>query len=138
MKNFYLLCIALLTITSGCKKKSGVDAVTETQDFTINAPRNVGSSTLTITSIEDNRCPINAFCTIAGKAMVLLTVKSGLQTKNISLCIGFDCKTAGISDNAKFKLGDVNHTLKLVDVIPNNNLTNANAPKKVKLEITRN
>ncbi|MFC4211075.1 hypothetical protein ACFOWA_07780 [Pedobacter lithocola] len=137
MKRLYYLFIALLIMTSGCKKKS-FEAITETRDFSINTPQNIGSSVFTVTSIEDNRCPINAFCVVAGKAVVSMTVKSGLQTKYISLCIGFDCKTAGISDNAKFKLGDVNHTIKFIDVIPNNNLTNANAPKTVKLEIIRN
>lgn len=135
MKNFYCLFIALLVLSSGCKKK--FVAVTETKDFLINTPQTVGATTFTITSIEDSRCPINAFCAVAGKALVSLTAKSGLQTKNFNLCVGFDCKTAGISDNAQFKIADINYTVKLIDIVPNNNLTNSNVPKTVKLEISR-
>ncbi|MFC3562590.1 hypothetical protein [Pedobacter jamesrossensis] len=121
MKNFYYLFIALLILTSGCKKK--FVAGTEAKDFTINSPQTIGATTFTVTAIEDNRCPINAFCAVAGKALVSLTTKTGLQTKSESLCIGYDCKTAGISERVQFKVADINYTVKLIEVTPFNDLT---------------
>ncbi|MBR9921926.1 MAG: hypothetical protein GYB31_13880 [Bacteroidetes bacterium] len=52
-----------------------------------------GNNTITLTAINDSRCPINATCVWAGNGEVLLTFDNGSETADFKL------NTAGYSSN---------------------------------------
>jgi len=73
--------------------------------------------TISMISVIDSRCPINANCITAGNAMVKLRLSdnSGLETLT-ELCSG-QCETSG-SDTKQITLSNVNYSITMKKVEP--------------------
>ncbi|RZK67336.1 hypothetical protein [Pedobacter sp. Leaf41] len=135
MKTLSYILLSVLLTSFGCKKKNL--ETNSSIEFALNKSQMVNSANVTVTNINDNRCPPNADCITAGKAEAQLSVKVNGETKDLTLCIGGDCNKVGLSDQQTFSVASVNYTVKLVEVNPYNTFEKAVVPKTVKLQVTK-
>ena len=128
-----ILFIALVILAFGCKKKS--QDYTADYEFTTNASQRIGTSTLVLTNVTDNRCPINANCVggnLAAKVAFKVTTNNTVQ--DITLCRG-ECGALG--DAATIVINGTNYSLKLIEVTPYPNFETQTVTKTVKVQLTR-
>ncbi len=125
MKNINKYLLALVCVTgllfSSCEKDSiEFDSPFELKENeSIVLQGNNNGLTLTLQSVNDSRCPINALCISAGNARVKLRMSdnSGAQTF-AELCLGV-CETRNnTEDSALFQLNNVSYIVILKEVNP--------------------
>jgi len=125
MKNINKYLLALVCVTgllfSSCEKDSiEFDSPFELKENeSIVLQGNNNGLTLTLQSVNDSRCPINALCISAGNARVKLRMSdnSGAETF-AELCLGV-CETRNnTEDSALFQLNNVSYIVILKEVNP--------------------
>ncbi len=86
MKNL-ILPVAILGIlgSTACNKSAGCDEAYTTSTFKLNTKYCINDHThMTIDSIKDSRCPIDAVCVWAGEAVIYMTLfDEDVYTQNI-------------------------------------------------------
>lgn len=125
MKNInkYLLALVCFTglLFSSCKKDSiEFDSPFELKENdSIVLQGNNNGLTLTLQSVNDSRCPINALCISAGNARVKLRMSdnSGAETF-AELCLGVCDPSNKTEDSALFQLNNVSYMVILKEVNP--------------------
>ena len=119
----YLLVLVCFTglLISSCEKDSiqfdSPFELKETESIVLQGNNN--GLTLTLQSVNDSRCPINALCISAGNARVKLRMSdnSGAETF-AELCLGV-CETRNnTEDSALFQLNNVSYIVILKEVNP--------------------
>lgn len=127
-----ILFVALIILAFGCKKKS--ENYNGDYEFTINAAKTIGASTLVLTNVTDNRCPITANC-VGGNlaAKVAFKVTANNAVRDITLCRG-ECGSLG--DAATIMINGTNYNLKLIEVTPYPDFQ-TQVTKTVKIQLTR-
>lgn len=125
MKNInkYLLALVCFTglLISSCEKDSiDFDSPFELKENeSIVLQGNNNGLTITLQSVNDSRCPINALCISAGNARVKLRMSdnSGAETF-AELCLGFCDNMNNTEDSAIIRLNNISYTLILKEVSP--------------------
>ena len=84
--------------------------------------------TVTLVSLQDNRCPEGVTCIRAEEAQIEVEISDGYQTRALPMCIGLDCglldpkfgnSTIRVkNDTASLTLSNENYLLILKDAIP--------------------
>lgn len=115
-----LICFAGLLISS-CEKNSiefdNPFELKENESIVLQGNNN--GLSITLQSVNDSRCPINALCISAGNARVKLRMSdnSGAETF-AELCLGF-CDTGNnAEDSAIIRLNNISYTVVLKEVNP--------------------
>jgi hypothetical protein len=74
---------------------------------------------LTLQSVNDSRCPVNALCVSAGNARIKLRMSdnSGAETF-AELCLGFCDTKNNKEDSATIRLNNTSYTIVLKEVSP--------------------
>lgn len=85
---------------------------------------------ITVTSINDSRCPMDVQCIRAGEAIVILSLLDRGNTTQISLCTGSDCARRDLSAQNIVTVGSDKYEIYLQDVLPNPTKTLDTGTKK--------
>ncbi|MFA6944570.1 MAG: hypothetical protein WC220_01600 [Pedobacter sp.] len=116
----YLLAIVCLTclLISSCEK----DSIEFDSPFELGVNESIilsGGLSITLESVNDSRCPINAFCISAGNARVKLRMSdnSGAETFT-ELCLGFCDTRNNTEDSEIIRLNNVSYIVVLKTVSP--------------------
>ncbi len=125
MKNINKYLLALVCVTgllfSSCEKDSiEFDSPFELKENeSIVLQGNNNGLTLTLQSVNDSRCPINALCISAGNARVKLRMSDNSGSETFAeLCLGV-CETRNnTEDSALFQLNNVSYIVILKEVNP--------------------
>jgi hypothetical protein len=125
MKNInkYLLALVCFTglLISSCEKDSiEFDSPIELKENeSIVLQGNNNGLTITLQSVNDSRCPINALCISAGNARVKLRMSDNSGAETVAeLCLGF-CDTGNnTEDSATIRLNNISYTIVLKEVNP--------------------
>jgi hypothetical protein len=125
MKNInkYLLSLVCFTglLFSSCEKDSiEFDSPFELKENeSIILQGNNNGLTLTLQSVNDSRCPINALCISAGNARVKLRMSDNSGAETLAeLCLGFCDTRNNTEDSALFQLNNVSYMVILKEVNP--------------------
>ncbi|HQT22310.1 MAG: hypothetical protein B7X86_02990 [Sphingobacteriales bacterium 17-39-43] len=125
MKNInkYLLALVCFTglLISSCEKDSiDFDSPFELKENeSIVLQGNNNGLTITLQSVNDSRCPINALCISAGNARVKLRMSDNSSAETFAeLCLGFCDNMKNTEDSAIIRLNNISYTLILKEVSP--------------------
>lgn len=121
--NKYLLVLVCFTglLISSCEKDSiEFDSPFELKENkSIVLQGNNNGLSITLQSVNDSRCPINALCISAGNARVKLRMSDNSGAEVFSeLCIGFCDTKNNAEDSAIFRLNNVSYIVVLKAVSP--------------------
>lgn len=96
-------------------------------------PESSNSLSFTLTSIHDNRCPVDVQCIIAGSANVQFQMSDNSGAKaSAELCIGScDNHITKTEDTLQITLNNINYSVSLKSVNPYPNTSSINKNKKV-------
>lgn len=75
-----------------------------------------GAVTANLNKVVDSRCPLNAFCLVAGNVEVSVSLTDTGDTQAVSLCLGCDRKVT--RDSVALVLNKQNYWLRLLAVNP--------------------
>lgn len=132
MKTLSSLLLFIL-LFSGCSQK--LQPENKTLKLSVNQSQTIESAIFTVTQINDNRCPKNTNCFVAGKAEVFLNINYGREIKKVTLCIGADCKQETGTNQIQFE--NRNYNIALISVDPPNSTTPTQKTKTATLKINK-
>lgn len=125
MKNINKYLLALVCITgllfSSCEKDS-IDfgnpfEMKENESIVLQGNNN--GLNITLQSVNDSRCPINALCISAGNARIKLRMSDNSGAEVFSeLCLGFCDTRNNTEDSAIIRLNNNSYTIVLKEVNP--------------------
>lgn len=121
--NKYLLALICFTglLISSCEKDSiEFDTPFELdENESIVLQGNNNGLKITLQSVNDSRCPVNALCISAGNARVKLKMSDNSGAESLAeLCIGF-CDTGNnAEDSTIIRLNNTSYTIVLKEVSP--------------------
>lgn len=125
MKNFnkYLLALFCFTglLISSCEKDSiefdNPFELMENESIVLQGNNN--GLKITLQSVNDSRCPINAFCVSAGNARIKLKMSDNSGAEVFSeLCIGFCDTKNNAEDSSIFRLNNASYIVVIKAVSP--------------------
>lgn len=121
--NKYLIALVCLTglLISSCEKDSiEFDSPFELKENeSIVLQGNNNGLSITLQSVNDSRCPINALCISAGNARVKLRMSDNSGAESFAeLCIGFCGTSNNTEDSATIRLNNISYTVVLKEVNP--------------------
>lgn len=118
-----LLALLLLIVAIACKKDNITNLsrnfeVEQSKTYNFEQDGHILAS-VTLTAIEDSRCPINAFCATAGMGMATLKIKdlSIKDEKTITLYIG-DGVPKEKKDLKQININGTNYIIQLRNINP--------------------
>ena len=121
--NKYLIALVCLTglLISSCEKDSiEFDSPFELKENeSIVLQGNNNGLSITLQSVNDSRCPINALCISAGNARVKLRMSDNSGTESFTeLCLGFCDNKNNTENSAIIRLNNNSYTIVLKEVNP--------------------
>lgn len=112
--------LTALIFVQACKKGNTVD-LSGTYELQLNETKSIptaeGTAKVTVFSIDDSRCPINANCISAGGVIVKAKIIDNRGAQTIELCMG-DCAFTTINFKSSITLNGVRYNYALKDVVP--------------------
>ncbi len=137
-----LFALFLLIMAIACKKDettdlSGQFTVNQNQTYSFKQDNNV-VATVTLTAVEDSRCPINANCVTSGYGKVTLHIKdlSIGSEKTIDLYIG-GAVPKDQKDLAPITLNGTNYIIQLKNISPFPQVNTPHTPAIALLALTK-
>lgn len=116
---FTIFCLTGLLISSCEKDSIQFDSPFELElNQSIILPGNNGLS-LTLQSVEDSRCPINASCITAGNVRIKVRLSDNSERESFAeLCLGLCDTKNNTEDSTVIRLNNISYILVLKDVNP--------------------
>ena len=137
--SFIAFLLTILVFVQACKKENSKDFSGTYQislNQTVKIPSNGSATAVTLTNVNDSRCPINANCVTAGYVFINLNFSDKNGEQSISLCSA-NCLDKVYRPNS-IVLNGVTYEVKLDDVTPFPDLPNpTSANKKATIVITK-
>jgi len=129
----------LFLILAGCAKKTApaIDTNGTTLSLALHENRSYGNMTITVSRIQESRCPMNARCIRAGEAIADLVISDKTSSTTVTLCTGADCERQKLGGQATAVLGAHQFRLDLADVLPNPTKTLEKSTQKVAFSIRK-
>ena len=117
---FYIFCIISLLISSCEKDSIEFDSPFELRvNESIVIPGDNKGFSITLESINDSRCPINALCISAGNARIKLRMSDNSGGETFAeLCLGFCDTKNNTEDSAIIRLNNTSYNVVLKAVSP--------------------
>lgn len=128
-----VVIFCLITLTSAtCNNKQITLGDGESATRSINSTR----YTITVSGINDSRCPKGVNCIRAGEAIVSVNLKiDSAKEQLLRFCIGGDCGRADTGNVHVININNKRVEIKLLSVVPEPSEANQNAAKKATFEI---
>ncbi len=134
-----IVLLIVLTAFQACKKQNG-EGASGTYNLKLNEtttiPTGGSEGTITVTGINDTRCPANAICITLGSAIVNVKIndKDGEKTLTLNL----NDSTRPENDAIITTINDVRYFIKVTAVNPFPDTSNTSQPKTVTIVISKN
>lgn len=135
----YVFWLGIILFVAGCAKHTApvIDANGTTLSLALHEKKSYGNLAITVSRIQESRCPMNARCIRAGEAIADLVISDDTNSTTVSLCTGADCGTQKKEAQATAILGAHQYQLSLVDILPNPTKTLARGTQKVTFSIRK-
>jgi hypothetical protein len=121
----FIFFIVFVSMLSCCKEEPGLRTIPLNQEFNVQAGETfeiVNENgeyimSISVSEINDSRCPLNAICVRAGEAKVSFQV-SGIEEiiRQFELCVGADCPEGG--ESTELIIDNITRRFTLIDVKP--------------------
>lgn len=137
MKHF--LAILIVALLAGCAKKTApaIDTNGTALSLALHEKKAYGDLTITVSRIQESRCPMNARCIRAGEAIADLVISDKKSSTTVTLCTGADCERQKQGGQAIAVLGTHQFRLDLTDILPNPTKTLEKSIQKVAFSIRK-
>ncbi|MCD2423402.1 hypothetical protein LQ567_11565 [Niabella pedocola] len=135
----YVFWLGMILFVTGCAKHTApvIDATGTTLSLALHEKKSYGNLAITVSRIQESRCPMNARCIRAGEAIADLAISDDHSSTTVSLCTGADCGMQKKEAQATGILGAHQYQLSLVDIVPNPTKTLEKGTQKVTFSIRK-